>query len=106
MSKRITKEIMDKAYQLYLDGKNYKEISSELGIGLSSVKSKLKKDYNIQPMKDLPIIDWRIFKPLWDSNLSDNKIAEKLSLNINVVSKFKKLFYNYSINSATQNITY
>lgn len=104
MSKLITKEIMDKAYQLYLDGKNYKEISLELGIGLSSVKSKLKKDYNVQPMKDLPVIDWRVFKPLWDSNLSNNKIAEKLNLNVNVVSKFKKLFYNYSINSATQNI--
>jgi uncharacterized protein YjcR len=64
MAKRITKEIMDKAYQLYLDGKNYKEISSELGIGLSSVKSKLKKDYHVQPMKELPVIDWRIFRPL------------------------------------------
>ena len=104
MPKRITKEIMDKAYELYQNGKNYKEISSELHIGLSTVKSKLKKEYGVIPMKNLPVIDWRIFKPLWDSNLTNDEIADKLKLDLNVVSKFKEIFYNYSINSATVDV--
>lgn len=57
MPKRITKEMMDRAYELYQDGKNYKEISEELGISLSTVKSRLKSEYDVIPMKKLPIID-------------------------------------------------
>lgn len=104
MAKKITKEIMDRAYELYQNGKNYKEISKELGIGLSTVKNRLKSEYNVIPMKKLPVIDWRLFKPLWDTNVSDEEIAKKLDIPLNVVISFKDRFNKFSITSAISEV--
>lgn len=104
MPKRITKEMMDRAYELYQDGKNYKEISEELGISLSTVKSRLKSEYDVIPMKKLPIIDWRLFKPLWDKNMSNEEISEKLDIPLDVVINFKDKFDNFSIMNSISDI--
>ena len=57
MAKRVTKEILDAAYELYLNGDDYKTISKKLGVGLSTIKEKLKTNYGVIPMKKLPILD-------------------------------------------------
>ena len=52
MKRKVTKEVLQKAYELYKQGKTYAEIGKELNIYPYNLAKQLRQEYNIAP-KDL-----------------------------------------------------
>lgn len=75
MQIKVTKEIIENAYELYLRGCSYAEISRQIGVSANTISKHLRNTYNIKKKNYSKKIVQETFEKLWKEGKTDKEIA-------------------------------
>lgn len=90
MKRKITKKVLEDAYELYKQGFTYKEIGAQFNMDAYNLSKQLRERYSdIKIKAGIKKIDQEKFEELWNKGLSDEKIAEYFNVTPLTIASFR-----------------